>query len=37
VDALAAHGATFTDWRLGPAGWASGQTIHVTIPYGSSS
>jgi hypothetical protein len=37
VDALAAHGATFTDWRLGAAGWTSGQTIHVTIPYGSSS
>jgi hypothetical protein len=36
VDALAAHGGTFTDWHLGPSGWASGQTIHVTIPYGSS-
>jgi hypothetical protein len=37
VDAIAAHAGTFTDWRLAPAGWSSAQTIHVTIPYGSSS
>jgi hypothetical protein len=37
VDAIAAHAGTFTDWRLAPAGWNSAQTIHVTIPYGSSS
>jgi len=37
VDAIAAHGGTFTDWRLAPAGWSSAQTIKVTIPYGSSS
>jgi hypothetical protein len=38
VDAIAAHAATFTDWRLSPAaGWSQGQTIRVTIPYGSSS
>jgi hypothetical protein len=36
VDALAAHGGTFTDWRLGASGWASSQTVHVNIPYGSS-
>jgi hypothetical protein len=53
VDAIAAHGGTFTDWRLspgtsgkgssgkgssgaGPARWSLAQTIHVTIPYGSS-
>jgi hypothetical protein len=38
VDAITAHAATFTDWRLSPAaGWSQGQTIRVTIPYGSSS
>jgi hypothetical protein len=37
VDAIAAHVSTFTDWRLAPAGWSQQQTIHVTIPYGSSS
>ncbi len=37
VDAIAAHVSTFTDWRLAPAGWTQQQTIHVTIPYGSSS
>jgi hypothetical protein len=37
VDAIAAHAGTFTDWRLAPTGWSSAQTIHVTIPYGSSS
>jgi hypothetical protein len=36
VDAIAAHVGTFTDWRLASAGWSSAQTIHVTIPYGSS-
>jgi hypothetical protein len=38
VDALTAHAATFADWRLGAGGgWGLDQTIHVTIPYGSSS
>jgi hypothetical protein len=37
VDAIAAHGATFTDWRLASTGWSSAQTIHVPIVYGSSS
>ena len=37
VDAIAAHAGTFTDWRLAPSGWSEQQTIHVTIPYGSSS
>jgi len=37
VDAIAAHGGTFWDWRLAPAGWSLAQTIHVDIPYGSSS
>ena len=37
VDAIAAHVSTFTDWRLAPTGWSQQQTIHVTIPYGSSS
>jgi hypothetical protein len=48
VDAIAAHGGTFADWRLipgtsgkgssatGTARWSLAQTIHVTIPYGSS-
>ncbi len=36
VDAIAAHGGTFADWRLAPTGWSQAQTIHVTIPYGSS-
>ena len=42
ADAIAAHGGTFTDWRLtlgaraGTARWSLAQTIHVTIPYGSS-
>ncbi len=43
VDAIAAHLGTFSDWRLapgpggsGPDGWSLAQTLHVTIPYGSS-
>ena len=36
VDAIAAHVSTFTDWRLASAGWSQQQTIHVTVPYGSS-
>jgi hypothetical protein len=46
VDAIAAHGGVFTDWRLTPgmsgkaragtARWSLAQTLHVTIPYGSS-
>jgi hypothetical protein len=37
VDAIAARGGTFRDWRLGPGGWSLAQTIDVQIPYGSSS
>ena len=38
VDALTAQAGTFADWRLGAgARWRLAQTIHVTIPYGSSS
>jgi len=37
ANAIAAHGGTFTDWRLAPTGWSRVQTINVTIPYGSSS
>jgi hypothetical protein len=37
VDAIAASGGTFSDWRLATAGWSLAQTIHVDIPYGSSS
>jgi hypothetical protein len=36
VDAIAAHGGTFQDYRLGAAGWGLAQTLKVTIPYGSS-
>jgi hypothetical protein len=36
VDAVVAGGGTFSDWRLGPAGWSLAQTVHVNIPYGSS-
>ncbi len=37
VDALTAAAGTFSDWRLGAgASWRLTQTIHVTIPYGSS-
>lgn len=36
VDAIAAHGGTFQDYRLGVAGWGLAQTVKVTIPYGSS-
>jgi hypothetical protein len=37
VDAIAANGGTFWDWRLATAGWSLAQKIHVAIPYGSSS
>jgi hypothetical protein len=37
VDAIAASGGTFKDWRLASAGWSLAQTVHVNIPYGSSS
>jgi hypothetical protein len=40
-EALSAHGATLTAWQLpatGSAGhWTPVQTVHITIPYGSSS
>ena len=38
LDALTAHASSFADWQL-PAralAWSNVQTIHVTIPYGSS-
>jgi hypothetical protein len=39
VDALAAAGTMFTDWAWTPgsAAWARTQTLHVPVPYGSSS
>ncbi len=37
VDAIEAHVGTFADYRLGPSGWSLAQTLHVTIPYGTSS
>jgi hypothetical protein len=37
VAASAPRGGTFRDWRLAPAGWSLAQTVHVNIPYGSSS
>ncbi len=39
VDAIAVNGGTFRDWRLaaGATGWSLAQTVHVAIPYGSSS
>jgi hypothetical protein len=36
VDAIAAHGGTFQDYRLGTTGWGLAQTLKVSIPYGSS-
>jgi hypothetical protein len=38
LDALAASGRRFSDWRLGPGStaWSQAQVIHVAIPYGSS-
>ena len=36
VDAIEAHLGTFADYRLGASGWGLAQTLHVTIPYGSS-
>jgi hypothetical protein len=38
VDALTAHASSFADWQLhaAPAGWSPVQTLHITIPYGSS-
>jgi hypothetical protein len=37
VQAIAASGVTFSAWQLGSAGWRLAQTVHVAIPYGSSS
>jgi hypothetical protein len=37
VDAIAVNGGTFRDWRLSSGGWSLAQTVHVQIPYGSSS
>jgi hypothetical protein len=36
ADAIAAHGGTFQDYRLGESDWGLTQTLKVTIPYGSS-
>jgi hypothetical protein len=38
AEAITAHGGTFSDWRLasGSRAWTLAQTIHVSIPYGSS-
>jgi len=36
ADAIAAHAGTFQDYRLGAPGWSLAQTLHVSIPYGSS-
>jgi len=36
VDAIAAHGGTFQDYRLSASGWGLAQALKVTIPYGSS-
>jgi len=36
LDVIAAHGGTFSDWRLAGSRWSPAQTIRVTIPYGSS-
>jgi hypothetical protein len=37
VQAIVASGGTFSAWQLGSAGWSLAQTVHVNIPYGSSS
>jgi hypothetical protein len=37
VQAIVASGGTFAAWQLGSAGWDLAQTVHVEIPYGSSS
>jgi hypothetical protein len=39
ADAIAVNGGTFRDWQLAPGatGWSLAQTVHVAIPYGSSS
>ena len=39
-EALVVHGGTLTAWQLGTSGprpWTLLQTVHVTVPYGSSS
>ncbi|MBO0838358.1 MAG: hypothetical protein J2P28_22960, partial [Actinobacteria bacterium] len=33
---MAVSGGTLTVWQLGPDGWTLQQTVHVSIPYGSS-
>jgi hypothetical protein len=37
VEVIAASGQTFRDYQLGSGGWSLAQTVHVQIPYGSSS
>jgi hypothetical protein len=37
VQVIAVSGGTFWAWQLGSAGWRLAQTVHVDIPYGSSS
>jgi hypothetical protein len=37
VEVIAASGQTFRDYRLASGAWSLAQTLHVQIPYGSSS
>jgi hypothetical protein len=37
VEVIAANGQTFRDYQLASGGWSLAQTVHVQIPYGSSS
>jgi hypothetical protein len=37
VEVIAASGQTFRDYQLASGGWSLAQTVHVQIPYGSSS
>jgi len=37
VEVIAADGQTFRDYQLAAGGWSLAQTVHVQIPYGSSS
>ncbi len=37
VEVIAVNGETFKAYQLASGGWSPAQTVHVTIPYGSSS
>jgi hypothetical protein len=37
VEVIAVNGATFRDYRLASGAWSLAQTLHIQIPYGSSS